>query len=583
MKKTIGLFAALAAIALVILFQNGVLAQFPLPLWRNIFTTNQAPALIAGDSSMVVSSNVTTGVWTLQSVALASNAVGSIYTNSVLALNNARGINYVASPTIALASTNRGQTNDVQFNVLASPVAFRLTNGATLTNISVYCGPAYVLNQEWFQQSNVVYVPFYGTYGYFASTLTAVGNIHGLQNLIADGIFQGNGSGISNLQGQYLVGILTNNTTGNAAGSTNFWGGHLTNSTLTNLSIAFVPGSTRRILFNFSSALSGWGSSDRLKITDPDVSVFLALNDGIEVYNPAGGTNLASKIGRDGVFYGDGSGLSNVTVPSQTNLIARMGEAMVTNKDTSPHYFMGTNIFTGSNRFGLLSIAMNETTFGSSTPITDGILVSLNGTAMGYATESIYSSNVTTLQFSRGLSNFVYAIRTNSVWIDAGAMRSSGSLAPFNGCPDSTAWTNQINVQDAWNFDDTTNECVVFRLSLGTKFAGTILGSIYWVSTNTASGGNSNIVWQFSCNTMASGGTAFTNVNNYFTTNLTVALQASNSSLQISSFPLMTVTNSTSHLIDCRLTRLGTNASDVLVGDAKMLGFVMRFTETNSP
>jgi hypothetical protein len=169
-------------------------------------------------------------------------------------------------------------------------------------------------------------------------------------------------------------------------------------------------------------------------------------------------------------------------------------------------------------------------------------------------------------------------ITTNSIWIGAGAWAPYGGSTLEGGRNGAAAgsYTNAGSVVDTWDMDDGTNEAVSATFS-PRGFAGGVLTDIHWLSHSPLDG-TSNSVWQVAVSQMASN-SAFGTFS-YFT-NVTASSYVSNR-LQITRLPLITVTNlSPAELLTFRITRLGTNTGDVVVGDARFLGARISFTRTN--
>ena len=138
------------------------------------------------------------------------------------------------------------------------------------------------------------------------------------------------------------------------------------------------------------------------------------------------------------------------------------------------------------------------------------------------------------------------------------------------------SFTNVVAV-DTWDMDDTTNECVSFTWQPGADFAGDIVTSVYWLTTNSLNGA-SNVVWDAGVSLLASNNLITANT---YQTNGAFRFWSSNS-VQIAKLPKITITGQTyDTLLAFRVSRIGTNAADVAVGDARLLGTRISFTRTN--
>lgn len=99
--------------ALVMVFSLAGLAQ-PLPLWRNIFTTNPAPAFVSADGTLVIVSNPVTGQWLLTTTITAditsgTNGLRATITNSPLTYFGT--VTLRAGPTIFGPISGQGTNN----------------------------------------------------------------------------------------------------------------------------------------------------------------------------------------------------------------------------------------------------------------------------------------------------------------------------------------------------------------------------------------------------------------------------------------------------------------------------------------
>lgn len=171
-------------------------------------------------------------------------------------------------------------------------------------------------------------------------------------------------------------------------------------------------------------------------------------------------------------------------------------------------------------------------------------------------------------------------ITTNTVWVSAGAMAPGGGSTADGGRNGGTAGsiTNGSMAVDAWLLDDTTNECVTFTFQPGYGFAGDVVASLYWSTTNAINGA-SNVVWDAGVSLLSSNG-LFT--ANTYQTNGTFRFWSSNS-VQVAKLPQITIASGVTPdtLLSFRLSRLGTNTADAALGDAQLLGARISFTRTN--
>jgi hypothetical protein len=119
---------------------------------------------------------------------------------------------------------------------------------------------------------------------------------------------------------------------------------------------------------------------------------------------------------------------------------------------------------------------------------------------------------------------------------------------------------------------------VQFSTAMGPAFAGPLVIHLHAVSTNTAMTGNSNVVVEVAVAARATNDL----LSSYtYTTNVVGRLYSSNS-LQIITLPQITVTgHNPRNLLDFRVGRLGTNTSDVVVGDLRLLGAEVSAVFTN--
>lgn len=174
----------------------------------------------------------------------------------------------------------------------------------------------------------------------------------------------------------------------------------------------------------------------------------------------------------------------------------------------------------------------------------------------------------------------VTSLVTNTVWIDAGAMRPYGGIVSDGGRNGATAgsYTNAGVTCDTWDFDDTTNECVIFSMAMGRGFSGIVSMNLQWFTTNTLNGA-SNVLWEVASTPLRSNdviGAAFT-----WKTNLTDRFWSSNT-LQVTTMPTLTMTNyAPRNRFEFRVSRLGTNTTDEAVGDVRLLGVEMSVVQTN--
>ena len=83
---------------------------------------------------------------------------------------------------------------------------------------------------------------------------------------------------------------------------------NLASDSSTNLTVKLSTASSHKATLNFKT----FGSTDRLGLMDPDDSVYLKFNNGIEIYDPNNSTNLAASITSAGLFNGNGAGLTNI-------------------------------------------------------------------------------------------------------------------------------------------------------------------------------------------------------------------------------------------------------------------------------
>lgn len=307
-------------------------------------------------------------------------------------------------------------------------------------------------------------------------------------------------------------------------------------------------------------------------------------------------SNRMGTIGSDLTNYSNTKQVGSVALTNAagnpnlvTNIVAGTGTTVVTSNNVGMFIISDTAQPAAAVLTNAQTSLLNLTNLANTKQFGTATLTNLSGT--GALTNGTTITNyVNTFQggsavltnisgLSQAFTNPIATMLTNSIWVSAGAMAPTGGNTAEGGRNGSTAgsYTNITGVSDTWDFDDTTNECVAYTFQPGRGFAGDLSASLFWITTNTLNGA-SNVVFEMGVSVLQS--------NNFFgtfgyVTNGTFRFWSSNS-VQESKLPLIQVTGqNVDTLLMLRLSRLGTNASDAAIGDARLLGARITFTHTN--
>lgn len=292
----------------------------------------------------------------------------------------------------------------------------------------------------------------------------------------------------------------------------------------------------------------------------------------------AAASNLAYAIGTAATNYADSRAVA------LSNLAYAIGTAATNYSDSRAvalsnlSYAIGT---AGTNYTDARAVALSNLSYvigANGTTYVNAAAVALTNRAdTNYTLVNNESNRAWTAE--NYFTNRFPAIVTNTIWIAAGAMAPGAGTTTEGGRngPAAGSFTNSSSALDVWDFDDTTNEAVVVTWQPGLAFAGNISANLYWTTTNALNGA-SNVVWDLGVCAIGS--------NNLFSTFTYITNDIfrfwSSNSLQIAKLPLINVTNlNNDTFLQLRISRLGTNASDAAIGDARLIGARIAYTATN--
>lgn len=173
--------------------------------------------------------------------------------------------------------------------------------------------------------------------------------------------------------------------------------------------------------------------------------------------------------------------------------------------------------------------------------------------------------------------------KTNTFWVDAGALKPTHGSTSDGGRVGATAWgiTNGISAWDVFQFGAATNSTAQFKFGAEQGFSGLLYFDIHLYATGAIAATTCTSLWEIA---VAPYGTNNHLGNWPYRTNLIQKFVMSNA-LTIVSMPLITLTNYLDrNVIDVSISRLGTNTtiSDSIASDIFVSGVKVSYTTTNA-